>query len=40
VQYPEEPNFGQLFISIANAFGSNITNFGEQGMGPLSGLTA
>jgi len=40
VQYPEEPNFGQLFISIANAFGSNITTFGEQGMGPLSGLTA
>jgi hypothetical protein len=40
VVYPEKPTFGQLFVSIANAFGANITTFGEKGTGALSGLTA
>ena len=40
VEYPEKPHFGQLFLSIANAFGSPITTFGEQGMAALGGLTA
>ena len=36
----EKPHFGQLFLSIANAYGSPITTFGENGMAPLGGLTA
>jgi hypothetical protein len=40
VEYPDKPSFGQLFLSIANAFGSPITTFGEHGMAPLTGLTA
>jgi len=39
VEYPEKPQFGQLFLSIAHAFGSNITTFGEHGMAPLAGLS-
>jgi hypothetical protein len=27
-------------LSIAKAYGSTITSFGEQGMAPLAGLTA
>jgi len=38
VTYPEKPQFSELFLSIANAFGSNITSFGEFGKKPLSGL--
>jgi hypothetical protein len=38
VTYPEKPHFSDLFISIANAFGSNITSFGEHGTKPLAGL--
>lgn len=40
VNYPDKPHFGDLFISIANAFGSNITAFGEHGDKPLDGLKA
>lgn len=40
VVFPEKPQFGQLFLSIAQAYGSPITSFGEQGMAPLAGLTA
>jgi hypothetical protein len=40
VEYPEKPHFGQLFLSIAKAYGSSITSFGEHGMAPLAGLTA
>ena len=40
VEYPEKPHFGQLFLSIANAYGSPITTFGENGKAPLGGLTA
>jgi len=40
VNYPNKPYFSDLFISIANAFGSNITTFGEKGMAPLPGLKA
>ena len=39
LQLPEKPHFGQLFVSIAQAFGANITQFGENGMSALSGLT-
>jgi hypothetical protein len=37
VQY-EGNWFGELFVSIANAFGSPITSFGEHGTAPLTGL--
>ncbi|HVJ16710.1 MAG TPA: DUF1552 domain-containing protein [Polyangiaceae bacterium] len=37
VQY-EGNWFGELFVSIAQAFGSPITTFGEHGMAPLAGL--
>jgi len=37
VQY-EGNWFGELFVSIAQAFGSPITTFGEHGTGPLAGL--
>ena len=40
VQFPEKPQFGQLFLSIAQAFGSTITSFGEHGTAPLAGLLA
>jgi hypothetical protein len=40
LEYPDEPHFSELFISIANAFGSTIANFGEHGEKPLAGLTA
>lgn len=40
VNFPEKPHFGDLFISIANAFGSEITTFGEHGQKPLGGLKA
>jgi hypothetical protein len=40
VEYPEKPHFGSLFLSIAKAYGSTITSFGEHGTAPLSGLTA
>lgn len=40
VEFPEKPHFGQLFLSIANAYGSPITTFGENGKAPLGGLTA
>ncbi len=40
VQYPEQPSFGSLFTSIANAFGSPITSFGEMGTAALPGLSA
>jgi hypothetical protein len=36
--FPEKPHFSELFLSIANAFGSNITEFGEFGKKPLAGL--
>ncbi|HVY32656.1 MAG TPA: DUF1552 domain-containing protein [Polyangiaceae bacterium] len=39
LEFPEKPSFGNLFISIANAFGGNLTSFGEKGTAPLSGLT-
>jgi hypothetical protein len=35
---PENLSFG--FDNIAQAYGSPITSFGEQGMAPLAGLTA
>lgn len=40
VTYPEKPHFSDLFISIANAFGSDIKTFGEHGTKPLAGLKA
>lgn len=40
VTYPEKPHFSDLFISIANAFGSDIKTFGEHGTKPLAGLRA
>jgi len=40
VDHPEKPHFSDLFISIANAFGSNVTTFGEHGMAALPGLKA
>ena len=40
VEYPEKPQFGQLFLSIAQAYGSPVTSFGEHGMAPLAGLKA
>jgi hypothetical protein len=40
VNFPEKPHFGDLFISIANAFGSDITTFGEHGQKALGGLKA
>jgi Protein of unknown function (DUF1552) len=40
VDYPAKPHFSDLFISIANAFGSNTTTFGEHSTGPLPGLKA
>jgi hypothetical protein len=39
LQLPDKPHFGQLFVSIARAFGANITQFGENGMSALPGLT-
>jgi hypothetical protein len=33
------PHFGDLFITIAKAFGVNLTTFGEMGKAPLTGLT-
>ncbi len=38
--YPDEPYFGELFLSIANAYGSTMTSFGEHGDKPLPGLNA
>jgi hypothetical protein len=38
--YPEKPHFSDLFISIANEFGSALTAFGEHGTKPLAGLKA
>ncbi len=38
--FPEEPHFSDLFIGIANAFGSTISTFGEHGQKPLAGLKA
>jgi hypothetical protein len=38
VTYPEEPHFGDLFISLANAYGATIDKFGEHGTKPLQGL--
>ena len=40
VTYPDKPHFSDLFISIANAFGSTIDKFGEHGTKPLPGLKA
>jgi hypothetical protein len=40
VEFPEKPHFGQLFLSIANAYGAPIATFGENGKAPLGGLTA
>jgi len=41
VDYPEQPHFGDLFISIANAFGeTTMTTFGEHGVKALPGLKA
>ncbi len=37
--YPEKPHFGQLFLSIAQAFGSTVTQFGENGTAAMPGLT-
>ena len=31
--------FGELFVSIAQGFGLNLTTFGEKGTGPLPGIT-
>jgi hypothetical protein len=36
--YPEEPHFGDLFITIANAYGASVTTFGEGGKAALPGL--
>jgi hypothetical protein len=36
--YPDKPHFGQLFLSIAQAYGSTVTQFGENGMTALPGL--
>ncbi|HVY32147.1 MAG TPA: DUF1552 domain-containing protein [Polyangiaceae bacterium] len=39
VDYKDKPHFGDLFISIANAFGdASVTTFGEHGTKPLDGL--
>jgi hypothetical protein len=38
--YQEKPHFSELFISIANAFGSTVAQFGEHGEKPLAGLKA
>jgi hypothetical protein len=39
LDFPDEPHFGDLFISIANAFGDTATTtFGEHGTKPLPGL--
>lgn len=40
VAYPEKPHFGQLFLSIAKAYGSPVAAFGEHGTSELPGLTA
>ena len=40
LQFPEKPQFGQLFLSIAQAFGSPLSTFGEHGLAPVAGLTA
>ena len=40
VTYPEEPHFGDLFISLANAYGATINTFGEHGTQALQGLKA
>jgi hypothetical protein len=39
IEYPEKPSFGSLFLALANAYGANLTTFGEQGMAALAGLT-
>jgi hypothetical protein len=38
LSFPEQPFFAQLYVSIANAFGSTLTTFGERGTAPLAGL--
>jgi hypothetical protein len=40
VNYPTKPHFSDLFLTIANAFGSTATTFGEHSTGPLPGLKA
>ncbi len=37
VEFPEKPQFGQLFLSIANAYGSPITTFGGKRQGAARG---
>jgi hypothetical protein len=38
VKYADKPPIANLFISILNAMGSSITEFGDDGTGPLSNL--
>lgn len=40
VAYPENPPMANLFISILQALGENVTGFGDDGTGPLPGLLA
>jgi hypothetical protein len=39
IVYDSQPSVGSLFVSIAQAFGLSDNAFGDDGMGPLSGLT-
>ena len=34
----DKPHFGQLFLSIAQAYAAPVTQFGENGAMPLPGL--
>jgi hypothetical protein len=38
VMYEEERYFGNLFVSLARAFGANVDRFGDRGEGPLESL--
>lgn len=38
VVFDGEPSVGNLFVSILNAFGMDDATFGDDGMGPLSGV--
>jgi hypothetical protein len=39
LQFPDKPQFGSLFLSIAQAFGAPVTTFGEHGTAPIAGLS-
>ena len=38
IQTEGEPFFGNLYVSIAQAYGLDVQTFGERGDGPLAGL--